>query len=217
MVKMIAKAMESPPAEEPAIHAGARAGILHAARSLFAEKGFEGASTQEIADRAGVNKRLVFYYFKNKEDLYLAALEDFFDKVEKFLKNFCVTTEDLNDPWFSLIRFSDNFIYFASRYEEPIRILVREILNRGKLLPLLTERYIQPIFAAGENYLGNLVSARAGNGREVQHLLISFGGANLLYFLIAPLLERLWEVDPISKEALEERKRELRRFIVRAL
>ena len=44
--------------------------ILAAARSLFAEKGFEGTSTQEIADRAGVNKRLVFYYFGSKEDLY---------------------------------------------------------------------------------------------------------------------------------------------------
>ncbi len=203
--------------EKAADLAGARSGILHAARSLFAEKGFEGTSTQEIADRAGVNKRLVFYYFRNKEDLYLAALEDFFGKVEKFLQNFCVTPEDLDDPWLSLIRFSDNFIYFASRYEEPIRILMREIMNRGKLLPQLTERYIQPIFAAGETYLGNLVSTRNGNGREIQHLLLSFGGANLLYFLVAPLLERIWKVDPICKEALEERKRELRRFIVRTL
>ena len=73
----------------------ARGLILGAARSLFAEKGFEGASTQEIADRAGVNKRLVFYYFKSKEDLYLAALEDFFQKLELMLENFCVTPEDL--------------------------------------------------------------------------------------------------------------------------
>ncbi|HUT52000.1 MAG TPA: helix-turn-helix domain-containing protein [bacterium] len=214
-MKALSKQLPRPAA--PAYAAGPRTEILHSARSLFAEKGFEGASTQEIADRAGVNKRLVFYYFNNKEELYLAALEDFFGKVEKFLDNFCVTPDDLDDPWLSLIRFSDNFIYFASRYEEPIRILMREIMNRGKLLPLLTERYIKPIFTAGENYLGNLVGARSGNGREVQHLLLSFGGANLLYFMVAPLLERLWEVDPTSKEALEERKRELRRFIVRTL
>jgi TetR/AcrR family transcriptional regulator len=195
----------------------ARAGILCAARSLFAEKGFDGTSTREIAARAGVNKRLVFYYFGSKEELYLAALEDFFKKVEILLQDFCVSPEDLKDPWLSLIRFSDNFIHFASKNQEPIRILVREIMNEGKVLDTLTERYIRPIFQAGEEYLGNLVNSGEGDHREVQHLLMSFGGANLLYFLATPLLKRIWDRDPLSPEILEERKRELRRFILRSL
>lgn len=43
--------------------------ILNAAREVFAEKGYEGASISEIAKRAGVNKALPFYYFESKEKL----------------------------------------------------------------------------------------------------------------------------------------------------
>ena len=43
--------------------------ILEAAKELFAEKGFDKASIEQIAKRAGVSKTLVFWYFKNKEGL----------------------------------------------------------------------------------------------------------------------------------------------------
>jgi TetR/AcrR family transcriptional regulator len=191
--------------------------ILAAGRRIFSQKGFAGVSTQEIADAAGVNKRLIFYYFGSKEDLYLAVMEAFFQKLSRLLDNFCVTPEDLSDPWLSLLRFSDNFIHFASLNQEPVRILLWEIMNEGKTLDLLTERYIRPIFQAGENYLGHLVSAGHARNREVQHLLLSFGGANLLYFLVTPLLARMWKDHPLSPAVLEERKREMRRFILRSL
>ena len=47
-----------------------QARILDATRKLFAEKGFEGASTREIAERAGVNQAMIHYYFGNKKELY---------------------------------------------------------------------------------------------------------------------------------------------------
>jgi len=43
--------------------------ILEAAKELFAEKGFDKASIEQIAKRAGISKTLVFWYFKNKEGL----------------------------------------------------------------------------------------------------------------------------------------------------
>ena len=43
--------------------------ILQTARSLFAEKGFDGSRVDEIARRAGVNKALIYYYFRNKQAL----------------------------------------------------------------------------------------------------------------------------------------------------
>ena len=43
--------------------------ILDAARSEFAEKGFDGARVDEIAKRADVNKALIYYYFKGKDEL----------------------------------------------------------------------------------------------------------------------------------------------------
>jgi TetR/AcrR family transcriptional regulator len=52
-----------------------RAKILQAALGEFSERGLPGASTDEIARRSGVNKRMIYYYFGSKDGLYLAALE----------------------------------------------------------------------------------------------------------------------------------------------
>src|ERR1041385_1743671 len=55
-----------------------RAAILKSALEEFAHEGVTGARTDEIARRAGVNKALLYYYFKDKDGLYAAALEQVF-------------------------------------------------------------------------------------------------------------------------------------------
>ncbi len=49
--------------------------ILQTAASLFAEKGYQNVSTEEIARTAGVSKGLVHYHFSNKEELLVKILE----------------------------------------------------------------------------------------------------------------------------------------------
>ncbi|TLM77000.1 TetR/AcrR family transcriptional regulator [Microbulbifer harenosus] len=57
--------------------------IIAAAEVLFSEKGFNGTSTQEIADKAGLPKANVHYYFKTKADLYTVVLRDVLEGWEK--------------------------------------------------------------------------------------------------------------------------------------
>src|SRR5215472_9862457 len=52
-----------------------RAKILSAAERVFARDGLAGARTDTIAAEAGVNKALLYYYFKSKESLYEAVIE----------------------------------------------------------------------------------------------------------------------------------------------
>ena len=52
-----------------------RRAILEAATAEFVAKGLDGASVNEIAARAGANKRMLYHYFGNKEGLYVAVLE----------------------------------------------------------------------------------------------------------------------------------------------
>jgi len=49
--------------------------IRRAALAEFAEKGLGGARIDSIAERAGINKKLIYYYFGSKDDLFLEALE----------------------------------------------------------------------------------------------------------------------------------------------
>ncbi len=53
-----------------------RSQILEAALRVFAARGFKGATNKDIADAAGVTPGLIYWYFKNKEDLFFAILED---------------------------------------------------------------------------------------------------------------------------------------------
>ncbi|MBY7147690.1 helix-turn-helix transcriptional regulator, partial [Levilactobacillus brevis] len=53
---------------------GKRVALL-AALELFADQGFDGTSTQAIADRAGISQATIFKYFKTKQDLLLAILQ----------------------------------------------------------------------------------------------------------------------------------------------
>lgn len=59
--------------------------ILTAAREEFLERGFDGARMQSIADRAGINKALLHYYFRNKDKLFKTIFDEllkaFFPKI----------------------------------------------------------------------------------------------------------------------------------------
>jgi TetR/AcrR family transcriptional regulator len=52
--------------------------VLEAAKRVFVRKGYAGARMQEIADEAGINKGLLHYYFKSKDNLFSAIFEQAF-------------------------------------------------------------------------------------------------------------------------------------------
>ena len=73
--------------EQTAVHKGrrprtrsldTRAAILAAAEEVFAKAGLDGARIDAIAAAAGVNKALLYYYFKSKDGLYEAVIDDQF-------------------------------------------------------------------------------------------------------------------------------------------
>lgn len=61
--------------------ARSQAAILAAATREFVAHGFSGASVNEIAAGAGINKRMLYHYFGNKEGLFLAVLEDAYERI----------------------------------------------------------------------------------------------------------------------------------------
>lgn len=61
--------------------ASTKARILEAAEEVFAIRGFEGASTREIATRAAVNISSLHYHWESKETLYFAVFENIYDRL----------------------------------------------------------------------------------------------------------------------------------------
>nr|WP_321974385.1 TetR family transcriptional regulator [uncultured Cohaesibacter sp.] len=60
-----------------------RADILRAAKSEFAKKGLAGTSVKDIADRIQTSRRMIFYYFGDKEGLYRKVLEDAYSSIRQ--------------------------------------------------------------------------------------------------------------------------------------
>ncbi len=80
--------------------------ILEAAKKVFHSKGFDGARMQEIADEAGVNKSLVHYYYRNKDNLFKAVFEAAFSTL----------MAKLNEIFFSDRAFTSKIETFISYY-----------------------------------------------------------------------------------------------------
>lgn len=94
--------------------------ILQAARKLFVQKGFNGASMASIRDEAGVNHALLFYYFKNKENLWEAVKNSIVSDSKIYDK--ILPKGNLNATEF-IRSFVENFAQFNSDNPDMLSIL----------------------------------------------------------------------------------------------
>ncbi|MDR6368959.1 AcrR family transcriptional regulator [Chryseobacterium bernardetii] len=101
--------------------------ILFAAEKLFAEKGFEGTSTREIAKDANVNISMISYYFGSKEKLYEKLVEYRMNEGQFFSKDLLGRT-DINE-WQKIERVIDQFSYKIRTQKCFYRIMQREQLH----------------------------------------------------------------------------------------
>ncbi|WP_370896893.1 TetR/AcrR family transcriptional regulator [Chryseobacterium gossypii] len=101
--------------------------ILFAAEKLFAEKGFEGTSTREIAKAANVNISMISYYFGSKEKLYEKLVEYRMNEGQFFSKGILERT-DINE-WEKIEKIVDQFADRVRNHKCFYRIMQREQLH----------------------------------------------------------------------------------------
>lgn len=83
--------------------------ILAAARDEFAEYGLGGARMDRIAERSGLNKRLIYYYFEDKEKLFQAVLEQTYRDIRERERQLHLTDLPPADAVRRLIEFTWNY------------------------------------------------------------------------------------------------------------
>ncbi len=110
--------------------------ILDAALAEFAEHGLGGARMDRIAERAGVNKRLIYYYFENKESLFLAVLERAYERIRGEEKALNLTQEEPVEAIRRLIAFTWNHYI---EHPEFLSLLNSENLHRARHLKRSTK------------------------------------------------------------------------------
>jgi AcrR family transcriptional regulator len=110
--------------------------ILDAALAEFAELGLGGARMDRIADRAGVNKRLIYYYFESKESLFLAVLERAYEGIRSEEQQLNLTQVEPTEAIRRLIAFTWNYYL---EHPEFLTLLNSENLHRARHLKRSTK------------------------------------------------------------------------------
>jgi TetR/AcrR family transcriptional regulator len=189
-----------------------RDGILRAAEAVFAERGYAAASTREIAERAGIGKRMLFYYFESKDAVYENVLGRLLDQIQHLhaLSAGAPGPDGLREFITALLR-------FAAANPDPVRLLVREIIDEGKHLDRIAERYVRPLFASGFEAVARNTEDGVFRPQDPMHALINIGGMTIFYVLTAPLTARVWNRDPLDPETVEHHIEAAVRFALAGL
>jgi len=189
-----------------------RARILNSATRIFARKGLDGARIDEIAEDAGINKRMIYEYFGNKEGLYTEVLRYNYSKIYALSKK---AFHIKDDPRENVTRAVRAYFYFLAENEEFVRLTSWETLNGGRY----AGRVIPQFFDLLELDFGSII--KDGIERkyirpdtDFRQVLLSVQALCLAYFNRREIVQSLWQEDIFSKEMLEARLQHILELIL---
>jgi len=186
--------------------------ILVAALKAFAERGFDGATTRQIAKSAGANHGLIPYYFGTKPKLWQAAVDRAFAQLEAGLDMVLDDTSipDDRERTRLLIR---RFIRFVAQNPEFVKLMNDEGKRRGPRMRWLVDRHVKRLYAA--------IKAQMQRAQEQGflpddvdpiHFHYILAGSVGLIFHQAEECKRLSGIDPFDETTIENHSRAVEYF-----
>ncbi|MGA2351016.1 MAG: TetR/AcrR family transcriptional regulator [Terracidiphilus sp.] len=195
-----------------------RARILDAAIRQFSANGLAGARTEQIAEEAGVNKALLYYYFQGKDALYAAALESVAESVR--VTSLAVFDADASAGERFLLSALNHFDRIHSNpgfqslmQQEMIR------MHRGEenaLRPLI-DTVFRPLTARMQEVLDEGIKWGELIPVDPSQIRIAALGANVFYFLAAPMMRLVEGIDPLESDKLEFRRKSAIEYLGQAI
>jgi TetR/AcrR family transcriptional regulator len=151
--------------------------ILNAADTVFAKKGFSGATTGEIAERAGLPKANLHYYFPTKHDLYTRVLENvltvWLDALDEIRPD--------ADPAAALERYIARKLAYSREYPERSRLWAIEVIGGAThVRPFLRNRLRRHV-AAKSVILEGWIAAGRMDPVDPAHLLFMLWATTQTY------------------------------------
>jgi TetR/AcrR family transcriptional regulator len=195
-----------------------RQAILQAALVEFAQEGLAGARMDALAEAAGVNKALLYYYFQDKETLYGEVLDNFFAPLHQRVMAVCELPGSAGERFLAYARTHFDSIAASPHYA---RIFMGELMSAGRgvssHLERIVEKYMRPIGMRVQGLVEEGIASGEFRRVDPNQLIPSAIGSIVHYFLTAPLRRKFYDVDPTSESAIANRRAAVLDFIAAAL
>lgn len=197
----------TPSAEEPRSRDADRSqqAILQAARDEFAQHGLAGARVDRIAERAGLNKRLIYYYFSSKDELFLAVLESAYADIRAAEQQLHLTDMPPAQAIRRLTEFTWNYYL---EHPEFLTLLNSENLEHGRHLAQ-SQRARKTNLPLIETLAEILERGRREGvfrgGIDAVQLYVSIAGMAYFYLNNQHTLSAIFGRDLMTPKALHER------------
>ena len=194
-----------------------RARILAAAKKEFAKSGLGGARVDEIADRAKANKRMIYHYFGNKEDLFRIVLEEAYTDIRTAEQSLELEHLPARDALEKLIRFTWDYYL---KNPEFITLVNSENLHKGR--HLRRSKRVRAMHSRLVALLDDVLErgVREGvfrRGIDPVQLYISLAAEGYFYLSNRYTLSRIFGRDLMTKRALAARARHMSETILNAV
>jgi TetR/AcrR family transcriptional regulator len=197
--------------------AATRKKLLTAARHEFAKSGLAGARVDEIADRAGVNKQLVYHYFGDKDALYLAVLEWVYEEIRTQERK--LNLEGLA-PERAIKKLIESSFDHLALHPDFIVLLNDENRNGARHVraSLKIEHMHSPLVSLVSKILKQGVNEGVfRRGLDPVHLYISIAGLSYFFFSNTPTLSAIFGKDLSSPAARRARRKHVVDLVLQAL
>ena len=194
--------MATKPARDPE---ATRKRILAAAKSEFARRGLGGARVDDIADRARINKRMLYHYFGNKEELFRRTLEDAYADIRKAEAKLKIEADDPLTAFRRLMAFTWNY-YLAN--PEFITLVNSENLHKARHVRKseMMDQLNRPSIARMEALLARGVEAGLFRpGLDPVQILITVSGLGFHYLTNRHTGAIVYGRDLMSEDAKAQR------------
>jgi AcrR family transcriptional regulator len=160
-----------------------KARILTAAEEVFASRGFPGASTREIAARAGVNISSLHYHWASKETLYFAVFHNIFDQLVALVRDSLEPLETQHQDRKAVIDHTMDrlFDFFADNPNVP-KLLMRRIVENEEIELGIERDILAPAWSVFSAWVGRL-GRRTLDHDESRLFMLSMHSVLLVYLL----------------------------------